>query len=70
MKLPNSWNRSKKFCALFVLCLDGLDGWLARLWGLESEFGACYDVEVDTLFVGTLSYVLWGRGLAGWPWAR
>ncbi|WP_417807055.1 CDP-alcohol phosphatidyltransferase family protein [Thioclava sp.] len=33
--------------ATLALALDGLDGWLARLSGLSSSFGARFDMEVD-----------------------
>ena len=36
--------------SLFILATDGLDGWLARRRGLESEFGAFFDKETDALF--------------------
>ena len=37
--------------SLFILATDGLDGWLARRRGLESEFGAFFDKETDALFL-------------------
>lgn len=51
--------------AMAILLLDVVDGWLARRLGLQSDFGARYDVEVDTLLVLGLSMLLWGRGVAG-----
>ncbi|MEN0002190.1 MAG: CDP-alcohol phosphatidyltransferase family protein [Pseudomonadota bacterium] len=36
--------------AALSLCLDGVDGWLARREGLSSAFGARFDVEVDAAF--------------------
>ncbi len=36
--------------AILSLCLDGVDGWLARRQGLSSDFGARFDVEVDAAF--------------------
>ncbi|MEM0937355.1 MAG: CDP-alcohol phosphatidyltransferase family protein [Pseudomonadota bacterium] len=44
-----------------ALSLDGVDGWLARREGLVSEFGARFDMEVDsalalTLALGALVY--------------
>ena len=37
--------------AAAALILDGVDGWLARRSGMASDFGADFDLEVDTLFV-------------------
>jgi phosphatidylglycerophosphate synthase len=36
--------------AIICLCLDGVDGWLARRQKLASAFGARFDVEVDAVF--------------------
>lgn len=36
--------------AIASLCLDGVDGYLARRQGLASKFGARFDVEVDAAF--------------------
>lgn len=41
----------------FALALDGLDGWAARRAGLQSEFGARFDVETDAALAATLA--LW-----------
>lgn len=54
--------------ALLILCLDGVDGWLARRNGSSSDFGARYDTEVDALFVLALALTLVTRGVAG-HWA-
>jgi phosphatidylglycerophosphate synthase len=48
-----------------VLVLDGLDGWVARRTGTSSAFGACFDREVDTLFVLVLGIVVVDAGTAG-----
>jgi phosphatidylglycerophosphate synthase len=53
--------------ALLILGLDLVDGWLARRYAADSPFGACYDMEVDAIFVLSLSCTLWMRGVAG-PW--
>jgi phosphatidylglycerophosphate synthase len=48
-----------------ALALDGVDGWAARRSGLESPFGARFDMEVDALFVLTLATLAWQAGRAG-----
>ena len=40
---------------MFSLSLDGVDGPLARRAGLESAFGARYDMEIDALLALVLS---------------
>jgi phosphatidylglycerophosphate synthase len=37
--------------ALVLFALDGADGWLARRWGLASDFGEYADKESDALLV-------------------
>lgn len=54
-------------CAVLVLLLDVLDGWLARRMCQSSAFGARFDVEADALLVLTLSIILFSSGIAG-PW--
>ena len=51
--------------AIFALTLDGVDGWLARLRGTESRFGARFDMETDALLVLVLSMLAWESGRAG-----
>jgi len=41
--------------AAVCLALDGIDGWLARRQGLVSDFGARFDVEVDSLLALVLA---------------
>ena len=36
---------------LAILVADGVDGWLARRYGLSSEFGEFFDKETDALFL-------------------
>jgi phosphatidylglycerophosphate synthase len=50
-----------------ALALDGLDGRLARRTGLESAFGARFDMEVDALLLLVLAALALGSGKAG-PW--
>lgn len=50
---------------LFVLVLvDGLDGYLARKKDQRTPFGACFDMETDTLFVCLVSVLLVSKGLS------
>lgn len=51
--------------AIFALTLDGVDGWLARLRGTESRFGARFDMETDALLVLVLALLAWESGRAG-----
>ena len=51
--------------AIFALTLDGVDGWLARLRGTESRFGARFDMETDALLVLVLSLLAWESDRAG-----
>lgn len=40
---------------VLAFALDGVDGYLARRQGLESDFGARYDMEVDAFLILVLS---------------
>lgn len=53
--------------AVLALALDGLDGWLARRSGLASDFGARFDMEVDSLLGLILACLALANGTAG-PW--
>jgi len=48
-----------------VALLDGVDGWLARRTRMASEFGARFDMEVDTLLMLALAVLAWQQGKAG-----
>lgn len=48
-----------------ALCLDGVDGWLARRSGQVSEFGARFDIEVDSAFALVLALNAWATGATG-----
>lgn len=50
--------------SIVAVCLDGVDGCIARHQGLESRFGAAFDVEVDSVFALVLS-LLAALGPAG-----
>jgi phosphatidylglycerophosphate synthase len=51
--------------AVLALSLDGVDGWLARRQGRVSEFGARFDMEVDSAFALILAFNAWASGSAG-----
>ena len=53
--------------ALAILALDGLDGWLARRFGLASAYGARFDMEVDAFLILVLSLLVM-QGTAAGPW--
>jgi phosphatidylglycerophosphate synthase len=53
--------------AAVALALDGVDGKLARASGLVSDFGARFDMEVDSVFALLLALIVWTSGTVG-PW--
>lgn len=50
-----------------ALCLDGVDGWLARRLRVSSGFGARFDLEIDALLILVLALLVWQSGRVG-PW--
>lgn len=48
-----------------ALFLDGIDGWLARRSGLQSPFGARFDMEVDAVFILILAALVYQADKAG-----
>jgi phosphatidylglycerophosphate synthase len=50
---------------LAATLLDGADGWLARRTGMNSRFGARFDVEIDALLIQVLAILAWRHGKAG-----
>ncbi len=48
-----------------AICLDGLDGFLARKLALSSNFGARFDTEVDALLIFLMALAAWALGNAG-----
>ncbi|HEY7731092.1 MAG TPA: CDP-alcohol phosphatidyltransferase family protein [Gaiellaceae bacterium] len=46
---------------------DQLDGWLARRWRVESEFGKVADPLADRLMIGVAAVLLWADGRLPWP---
>lgn len=51
--------------ASLALVLDGLDGWLARRHGQASDFGARFDMEVDSALGLVLALNAWASGTVG-----
>lgn len=51
--------------SLLVTVLDGIDGWLARRAGMESDFGARFDMEIDALLILVLAILVWRWERAG-----
>lgn len=49
-----------------ALALDGVDGYLARRFGHESELGARFDMEVDALLILILSAAAFLLANVGW----
>lgn len=52
--------------SLVALCLDGVDGWVARRTGTATAWGARFDMEVDAAFIMVLSVMLVVVDRAGW----
>lgn len=52
-------------CAIIVLSLDGLDGYLARKTALSSNMGARFDMEIDSLLALVIALFLWRSGEVG-----
>jgi CDP-diacylglycerol--glycerol-3-phosphate 3-phosphatidyltransferase len=46
---------------------DQVDGWLARLWRVESEFGKFADPLADRLMIDAAVVLLWLDGRLPWP---
>ena len=46
---------------------DQLDGWLARRWRVESQFGTVADPLADRLMIGVAVVLLWADGRIPWP---
>lgn len=64
-ELPPSQSWLVAALAGLALLLDGIDGWLARRDGLESRFGARFDLEVDALFIFVMAVLVYQSGKAG-----
>src|SRR5947208_10816614 len=46
---------------------DQVDGWLARRWRVESEFGKVADPLADRLMIDAAVVLLWIEGRLPWP---
>lgn len=46
---------------------DQIDGWLARRWHVESEFGKLADPLADRLMIAAAVVLLWLDGRLPWP---
>lgn len=46
---------------------DQVDGWLARRWRVESEFGKFVDPLADRLMIDAAVVLLWLEGRLPWP---
>jgi CDP-diacylglycerol--glycerol-3-phosphate 3-phosphatidyltransferase len=55
-----AWGAGVFFAAAALT--DQLDGWLARLWHVESRFGKVADPLADRLMIGTAVVLMWATG--------
>ena len=53
--------------ATLALCLDGVDGWVARRTKSASAFGARFDMELDSFLMLVLAALVWRSGRVE-PW--
>ena len=60
----HSWAAAIVFGAAAVT--DQVDGWLARLWHVESAFGKVADPLADRLMIDTAVLLLWHAGRLPW----
>ncbi|MFM7275691.1 MAG: CDP-alcohol phosphatidyltransferase family protein, partial [Gammaproteobacteria bacterium] len=51
--------------ATLALLADGLDGWVARRTGTQSDFGARFDMELDAFLILVLACCVLAMGKAG-----
>jgi CDP-diacylglycerol--glycerol-3-phosphate 3-phosphatidyltransferase len=61
--------RSWPAVAVFTIAgvTDQVDGWLARRWHVESEFGRVADPLADRLLIDAAVVLLWLDGRLPWP---
>ena len=60
-----TWMWAIAITASVALCMDGLDGYLARKNSLCSVFGARFDMETDALLGLVITLLVWQSGQAG-----
>ncbi|EKV28569.1 CDP-alcohol phosphatidyltransferase [Caenispirillum salinarum AK4] len=51
--------------AFGAFILDGVDGWIARRAGVDSAFGARFDMELDAFVTLVLAALVWRLDMAG-----
>jgi CDP-diacylglycerol--glycerol-3-phosphate 3-phosphatidyltransferase len=61
----HSWAATVVFAAAGVT--DQIDGWLARRWHVESDFGRIADPLADRLMIDVAIVALWLHGRLPWP---
>src|SRR5215211_4915503 len=61
----SSWPAGAVFGAAGIT--DQIDGWLARRWRVESEFGRFADPLADRLMIDAAVVLLWLDGRLPWP---
>jgi CDP-diacylglycerol--glycerol-3-phosphate 3-phosphatidyltransferase len=61
----HSWPAALVFAAAGIT--DQVDGWLARRWRVESEFGKYVDPLADRLMIDAAVVLLWLEGRLPWP---
>jgi len=59
------WLWGIAIAATVTLCLDGLDGYLARRSGLSSDYGARFDMETDAFLALIITLFIWQTGSTG-----
>lgn len=52
-------------CAIVIILLDGVDGYLARRFKHESLFGVNFDIETDAFYVAMMSLILYNSEFLG-----
>ncbi len=55
---PPQWQLANPFLLIFIIILDGVDGYVARRRGETSVFGSVYDIAVDRVVENVLWIVL------------
>ena len=61
---PANWPAGLVFAAAGIT--DQVDGWLARRWRVESQFGKVADPLADRLMIDAAAVMLWITGRVPW----